>query len=149
MDSQNGKHDYSYTAIEEALANAVYHKCYDVREPIEVRVLPDRIEIVSHPGAGRPISIDGLKNFCVFNRRIGDFLKEIHLTEGRNTGFGKILRALERNGSLKPLFETDDIRTFLRQQYIIDVFDNLMQGIKNATNKRNTESKSIALVTIA
>lgn len=25
------------------------------------------------------------------NRRIGDFLKELHLTEGRNTGFKKIL----------------------------------------------------------
>ena len=35
--------NYPYTAIEEALANAVYHKGYDVREPIEVRVLPDRI----------------------------------------------------------------------------------------------------------
>ena len=108
--------NYPYTAIEEALANAVYHKGYDVREPIEVRVLPDRIEIVSHPGADRSISIDGLKNYHVFNRRyrnrrIGEFLKEMHLTEGRNTGFGKILRALAKNGSPKPLFETDDERT--------------------------------------
>lgn len=108
--------NYPYTAIEEALANAVYHKGYDVREPIEVRVLPDRVEIVSHPGADRSISIDGLKNYHVFNRRyrnrrIGEFLKEMHLTEGRNTGFGKILRALAANGSPKPLFETDDERT--------------------------------------
>lgn len=35
----------------------------------------------------------------------------MHLTEGRNTGFGKILRALAENGSPKPLFETDDERT--------------------------------------
>lgn len=28
----------------------MYHKGYDVREHIEVRILPDRIEIVSHPG---------------------------------------------------------------------------------------------------
>lgn len=88
-----------------------------MREPIEVRVLPDRIEIVSHPGADRSISIDGLKNYRVFNRRyrnrrIGDFLKEMHLTEGRNTGFGKILRALSKNGSPQPLFETDDERTY-------------------------------------
>ena len=31
----------------------------------------------------------------------------------------------------------------------LDVFDNLMQGIKNATNKRNPKSKPLALVTIA
>ena len=108
--------NYPYEAIEETLANAVYHKGYNEREPIEVRVLPDRIEIVSYPGADRSITMDGLKNYRVFNRRyrnrrIGEFLKELHLTEGRNTGFGKILRALEKNGSPKPLFETDDERT--------------------------------------
>lgn len=109
--------NYPYAAIEEALSNAVYHKGYDVREPIEVRVLPDRIEILSHPGADRSISLDGLRNYRAVsrryrNRRIGEFLKELHLTEGRNTGFQKILRALEKNGSPKPLFETDDDRTY-------------------------------------
>ncbi|MDO4961451.1 MAG: putative DNA binding domain-containing protein [Eubacteriales bacterium] len=34
--------NYPYEAVEEALANAVYHKGYDEREPIEVRVLADR-----------------------------------------------------------------------------------------------------------
>ena len=46
--------NYPYDAIEEALANAVYHKGYDVREPIEVRVLPDRIELLSFPWS-RPL----------------------------------------------------------------------------------------------
>jgi predicted HTH transcriptional regulator len=32
---------------------------------------------------------------------IGDSLKELHLTEGRNTGFKKMLDALETNGSPK------------------------------------------------
>ena len=108
--------NYPFAAIEEALSNAIYHKGYDVREPIEVRILPDRIEIVSHPGADRSITQEGLKQYRVFNRRyrnrrIGEFLKEMHLTEGRNTGFKKILNALEKNGSPKPLFETDDERT--------------------------------------
>ena len=107
--------NYPYAAIEESLCNAVYHKGYDVREPIEVRILPDRIEIVSHPGADRSISEEGLRTYRVFNRRyrnrrIGDFLKEMHLTEGRNTGFRKILNSLERNGSPEPIFETDPAR---------------------------------------
>lgn len=93
--------NYPYAAIEEVLSNAVYHKGYDVREPIEVRVLPDRIEVVSHPGPDRSITEEGLKTYRVFNRRyrnrrIGEFLKEMHLTEGRNTGFRKILNALEK-----------------------------------------------------
>lgn len=107
--------NYPFAAIKEALSNAVYHKGYDVRKPIEVRVMPDRIEIVSHPGADRSITDDELKTYHVFNRRchnrrIGEFLKEMHLAEGRNTGFRKILNALEKNGSPKPIFETDPDR---------------------------------------
>ena len=101
--------NYPYAAIEEALSNAVYHKGYDEREPIEVRIETDRIIIVSHPGADRSISSENLREFRVHsrryrNRRIGEFLKEMHLTEGRNTGFRKIRNALRNNGSPDPLF---------------------------------------------
>lgn len=46
-------------------------------------VLPDRIEILSHPGADRSIGIENLKNYRAAsrryrNRRIGEFLKELH-----------------------------------------------------------------------
>ena len=106
-----------FAAVEEVLSNAVYHKGYDVREPIEVRVEPDRMIIVSHPGADRSISQEGLREYRVFsrryrNRRIGEFLKEMHLTEGRNTEFRKIRNALRNNGSPEPLFETDEERTY-------------------------------------
>jgi ATP-dependent DNA helicase RecG len=109
--------NYPYQAIEEALANAVYHKGYDTREPIEVRVLPDRIEILSHPGADRSITIDNLKQFRAVsrryrNRRVGEFLKELHLTEGRNTGIHKMLQSLAENGSPEPLLETDEDRIY-------------------------------------
>ena len=62
------------------------------------------MEIVSFPGPDRLVTLEGLRTFHVTNRhyrnrRIGEFLKEIHLTEGRNTGFRKTLRALEHNGS--------------------------------------------------
>lgn len=45
------------------------------------------------------------------NRRIGDFLKELDLTEGRGTGLPKIDREMEKNGSPEPIFETDENRT--------------------------------------
>ena len=106
------------------MSNAVYHKGYDIREPIEVRVLPDRIEILSHPGADRSISIEGLRSYRVSsrryrNRRIGEFLKELHLTVGRNTGFQKIIRALKTNGSPMPIFETDENRTYFMTTFLI------------------------------
>ena len=48
------------------------------------------------------------------NRRIGEFLKELDLAEGRSTGVPKILRAMRNNGSPAPTFETDDDRTWFR-----------------------------------
>ena len=45
------------------------------------------------------------------NRRIGEFLKELDLTEGRATGIPKILKVMAANGSPLPMFETDDERT--------------------------------------
>lgn len=106
------------------MSNAVYHRAYDEREPIEVRVENDRIEIVSFPGPDRSVTMEGLKSYRVSNRRyrnrrIGDFLKELHLTEGRNTGFKKIVDALEVNGSPKPEFETDEARSYFISRFFI------------------------------
>lgn len=125
--------NYPFAAIEEALSNAVYHRAYDEREPIEVRVENDRIEILSFPGPDRSVTLEGLKSYRVSNRRyrnrrIGDFLKELHLTEGRNTGFKKILDALEANGSPKPEFETDEARSyFISRFYIHDGFTDVSE----------------------
>ena len=121
-------YNYPYAALEEALANAVYHRGYDIREPIEVRVEKDMIEIVSFPGPDRSVTQEGLKRYKVSNRRyrnrrIGEILKELHLTEGRNTGFGKILRALEENGSTKPEFETDEDHSyFISRLFVHEAF---------------------------
>ncbi len=109
--------NYPYTAIEESLANAVYHKSYEERNPIEVNIRHDKIEILSIPGPVLPIDNKMLKQRVVVartyrNRRIGDFLKEIDLTEGRSTGFPKIRRAMKFNGSPQPTFETNKTRDY-------------------------------------
>ncbi len=105
-------YNYPYVALEEALANAVYHKDYGQREPIEISIKPDRIEILSFPGPLPPLKIEDLNKGSARvrtyrNRRIGDFLKELHLTEGRCTGVPKIHKAMEANGSPPAIFETD------------------------------------------
>ena len=132
-----------FAAVEEALSNAVYHKGYDVREPIEVRVEPDRMIIVSHPGADRSISQEGLREYRVFsrryrNRRIGEFLKELHLTEGRNTGFRKIRNALRNNGSPEPLFETDEERTYFATTLFFHP-DFVKTGIDDSQNDNEND----------
>ena len=53
------------------------------------------------------------------NRRIGEFLKELHLTEGRQTGIPTILKEIEKNQSPKPIFETDDERSYFKVTFFI------------------------------
>ena len=55
-----------------------------------------------------------LKSRRYRNRRLGDFLKELDLTEGRSTGVPTIQTKLAENGSPRAILETTDDRlTFL------------------------------------
>ena len=108
---------FPFAAVEEALANAVYHRGYDVREPIEVRVTPDAMTITSYPGPDRSLKFELLRKGNVVarryrNRRVGEFLKELRLTEGRGTGIPTMIRAMQENGSPEPQFDTDEDRSF-------------------------------------
>lgn len=47
--------NFPYAAIEEALVNAVYHRSYEEREPIEVRISRDELVVLSVPGPDRSI----------------------------------------------------------------------------------------------
>ncbi|WP_330442280.1 RNA-binding domain-containing protein [Flavobacterium sp. C4GT6] len=105
--------NYPYDAIEEALSNAVYHRNYELQDPIEVRVLPEAIEIISYSGVDSSLKQADFDKGVVRarryrNRRIGEFLKELRLTEGRGTGIPTIQRALEENGSDEAKFDTDE-----------------------------------------
>ncbi len=109
--------NYPYQAIEEALVNAVYHKSYERENPVEIQIHPNKIEILSFPGPMPPIDKEMLKKERVVareyrNRKLGGFLKELKLTEGRGTGLPIIHSSLEVNGSPPPLFETDDDRNY-------------------------------------
>ena len=110
-------YNFPYEALEEALANAVYHRGYDEREPIEVRISPEEIVIVNYPGPDRSVRLDQLRQGKAIprryrNRRIGDFLKELEITEGRSTGIPKILRAMKKNGSPPPVFDFDEDHSY-------------------------------------
>jgi ATP-dependent DNA helicase RecG len=96
--------------------NAVYHRSYEQPEPVEVRVNPDCIEVVSYPGPDASIRIEALDGGRIVarryrNRRLGEFLKELKLTEGRCTGIPKIRSAMSHNGSPPAQFSTDEQRT--------------------------------------
>jgi ATP-dependent DNA helicase RecG len=139
-------YNFPYAAIEEAISNAVHHKDYQIPEPITVTVTPDKLEILSFPGPDRSISDESIKVLRMVatryrNRRIGEFLKELHLVEGRNTGIPSMLRALEDNGSAMPFFETDEERSYFRVTFSVhSAFINDTVQVAPITVKRKRKA---------
>jgi ATP-dependent DNA helicase RecG len=111
--------NYPFAAIEEAVVNAVYHRSYEIREPIEIRIYQDEIIILSYPGPDRSVKLQSFEKGRVNsrryrNRRIGEFFKDLKMTEGRSTGIKKIIDAMAENGSPKPHFEFDEEHTYFQ-----------------------------------
>jgi len=132
--------NYPYQAIEEALVNAVYHRSYERENPVEIQIHPDKIEILSFPGPMPPVDKEMLKKERIItreyrNRKLGGFLKELKLTEGRGTGIPIIYEQLEINGSPPPVFETDDGRSYFLSVIKIHPLAQLveLQGTKDVT----------------
>lgn len=138
--------NFSYEAIEEFLSNAIYHKSYQIHEPVTVRIETDKIEIISVPGPDRSISDEDIKNYQMRtrryrNRRIGDFLKELHLVEGRNTGIPTAIKATKENGSPLPLLLTDEERSFF--SVMIPIHDAFLT--KETLNNPSKSDNTVAL----
>ena len=113
---------YPMQALRETLVNAVYHRGYDVDqpEPTKVYLFPDRIEVISYPGPVPGVEPDHLlpnaevRAAPARNRRIGEFLKELKLAEGRLSGLPKVFQAMAANGSPVPRFVFDEQRTYFQ-----------------------------------
>lgn len=134
--------NYPYQALEEIIANALYHRDYQTREPVEIRIYHDKIRIINYGGPDRSIKLSEFKKGTVLprryrNRRLGDFLKELDLTEGKATGIPTIIKAMENNGSPNPEFHTDDDRSFFH--VVLPVHDAFLAPTKV---RRKTDSSS-------
>jgi ATP-dependent DNA helicase RecG len=112
---------YPIQALREALVNAVYHRSYESSpEPVKVYLYPDRIEVISYPGPVQGIRLEHLYQKAQMppvparNRRVGEFLKELRMAEGRGTGIPKLFKAMRDNGSPDPKFDFDYERTYFR-----------------------------------
>jgi len=154
--------NYPYEAFEEALSNAVYHRNYELPDPIEVRILPTSIEIISYNGVDPSLKQSDfdsgvIRNRRYRNRRIGEFLKELNLTEGKGTGIPTMIRVLNQNGSELPKFDTNEperssfiTELTIHSEFITDNSGGTISGtiggtmsIKEELSKRQQEILSI------
>lgn len=135
---------YPSPALREALVNAVYHRGYDVDqpEPTKVYLYPGRIEIFSYPGPvpgiepGHLLPGAQVPAAPARNRRIGEFLKELGLAEGRLSGLPKVFRAMMDNGSPAPRFDFDERRTWFRATLPVHPEYAALSALRDAAHLR-------------
>ena len=82
--------------------NCLYLRNYQEREPVTIRIEPDSILLYNSGGPDRSIKREDFVTGKAIpkryrNRRLGDFLKELKLTEGHATG----LPALKKSHEIK------------------------------------------------
>jgi hypothetical protein len=148
--------NYPLQAIEEILVNAFYHRDYQQREPIEIRIYANSIIFINHGGPDRSIQLQAFNTGQVRsrryrNRRLGEFLKELELTEGRATGIPTILKVLKDNGSPAPNFKSDDDRTyfeveiFIHPAFVLTNQDVDVEGIVDLIDVDNRVNQLLAI----
>lgn len=140
--------NYPFAALEEAIPNAVYHRNYEQPEPIEVRILPDKIEVISYNGIVPSLKQSDFDRGRVSarryrNRRIGEFLKELKLTEGRGTGIPRMQNALKKNGSPPALFNIDHPN---RRYFITEIPIHEAFAISSFENLNSKQKKILELI---
>ena len=145
--------NYPYQALEEAVVNSLYHRDYYEREPVEIAIEPDKISILNFGGPNHTISMESIREGQMLrsrrykNRRLGEFLKELKLTEGRATGIPTIQQQLKDNGSPRASIETDENRSF----FIIDIpchkhFVNDNDKINDKIKLTKTQSVILSII---
>lgn len=146
-------YNYPYQALEEAVVNSLYHRDWTIQEPVEITIEPERISILSFSGPNHTIPMEAVRIGQSFrsrryrNRRLGEFLKELDLTEGRATGIPTIQKELRDNGSPQATIETDEERTYFlidipcHPDFVVDKVilnrDGVKDGVKELSEIQN------------
>lgn len=116
--------EYPETALREALVNALVHRDLSGLArgtPVQVRMFPDRLEIVNPGGLYGPVTIDRLGEEGISSSRNQVLMKLLEdvpvpqrnqvVCENRGSGIGAMLAALRQAGMSPPQF-ADRIATF-------------------------------------
>jgi len=97
--------NYTFTSVEELIANAIVHNNYENRKAVQIYVSETMINIVNYNRPLPPLQISDLNSRSFFNERdtenpeIRDMFKKLGIIESFGTGIGEAKRSLRENGS--------------------------------------------------
>lgn len=128
------RRDYPKFVIQEMVVNACCHRAYNIRgTEIQIKMFDDRIVFESPgrlPGMVRPSNIR--HTHFSRNPKIAAFLKAYHFVKEYGEGVDRMCRELEVNGSIAPVFHTDD---FILKVTVAKVTEKLPENSGKLTEK--------------
>ncbi len=141
---------YPVRAVEEAIANCIFHRDYQRHDPVRVFLHPDRLIFLNGGGPDRAIRPEDFATGRVQprhyrNRRLGSFLKALQLTEGYATGIRLILDEMAANGSEPPVFTTNGERTFFEVEFKLHPAFADMEGSEPSPLRESLEKTSFSI----
>ncbi|MDR0912955.1 MAG: DUF4062 domain-containing protein [Methanobrevibacter sp.] len=98
--------EYPYTAIREAIVNAISHRDYDIfGTVITINIFYDRVEIINPGKLMPPLTIDDLGEMPVHrNPHICDLLEKTDTMEKAGSGIPRMRESMENYGLTQPEF---------------------------------------------
>ena len=128
------RRDYPKFVVQEMVVNACCHRAYNIRgTEIQIKMFDDRIVFESPgrlPGMVRPSNIR--HTHFSRNPKIAAFLKAYHYVKEYGEGVDRMCRELEVNGSIAPVFHTDD---FILKVTVAKVTEKLPENSGKVTEK--------------
>ncbi len=106
--------NFTFTAVEELVANALVHNNYENGKAIQIYVSEKEINIVNYNKPLPPLKISDLNERSFFSERdtenpeIRDMFKQLGIIESFGTGIGEAKKSLEDNGSPQLYYKVFD-----------------------------------------
>ncbi len=132
--------NFTFTALEELLANAIVHNNYENGKPIQIYVSEKQINIVNYNKPLPPIRISDLNEGTFFNERdtedpeIRDMFKALGIIESFGTGIGEAKRSMRENGSPALFYKTFDVNDNVTS--VVTPVNEEYHEIKNGTKPK-------------
>ena len=98
------------TVIREAVVNALMHRSYRVRSPMQIIRYTNRLEIKNPGHSLKPDDRLGEPGSVARNEKIAAVLHEVGLAETKGTGIRAMQRAMRTANLTLPIFESDHVR---------------------------------------
>ena len=140
------RRDYPKFVVQEMVVNACCHRAYNIRgTEIQIKMFDDRIVFESPgrlPSMVRPSNIR--HTHFSRNPKIAAFLKAYHYVKEYGEGVDRMCRELEVNGSIAPIFHTDD---FILKVTVAKVTEKLPENSGKVTENSGKVTENDGKVT--